>query len=151
MFFRLSYLNPDEVTLGRQYQAIVPLLWLAAGSIGQRPTPMSRQKWLLPKDSPFGVLINPDSFAAFASASASRRDLTHVWIVIDDEHAFARMQAQLPRRLHVGRQPRIQGMSRALLKLSGGSVHDYATISADSPSPSRASRARRAATSAGIS
>ena len=43
------------------------------------------------------------------------------------------------------------GMSRALLKLSGGSVHDYATISADSPSPSRASRARRAATSAGIS
>ena len=102
VFFRLSYLNPDEVTLGRQYQAIVPLLWLAAGSIGQRPTPMSRQKWLLPKDSPFGVLINPDSFAAFASASASRRDLTHVWIVIDDEHAFARMQAQLPRRLHVG-------------------------------------------------
>ena len=43
------------------------------------------------------------------------------------------------------------GMSRALLKLSGGSVHDYATISADSPSPNRASRARRAATSAGIS
>ena len=35
-------------------------------------------------------------------------------------------------------------MSRALLKLSGGSVHDYATISADSPSPNRASRARRA-------
>ena len=44
-----------------------------------------------------------------------------------------------------------RGMSRALLKLSGGSVHDYATISADSPSPNRASRARRAATSAGIS
>ncbi len=33
------------------------------------------------------------------------------------------------------------GMSRALLKLSGGSVHDYATISDDSPSPRRASRA----------
>ena len=43
------------------------------------------------------------------------------------------------------------GMSRALLKLSSGSVHDYATISDDSPSPRRASRARRAATSAGIS
>ena len=44
-----------------------------------------------------------------------------------------------------------QGMSRALLKLSGSLVHDYATISDDSPSPNRASRARRAATSAGIS
>ena len=44
-----------------------------------------------------------------------------------------------------------KGMSRALLKLSGSLVHDYATISDDSPSPNRASRARRAATSAGIS
>ncbi len=43
------------------------------------------------------------------------------------------------------------GMSRALLKLSGSLVHDYATIADDSPSPNRASRARRAATSAGIS
>ena len=42
----------------------------------------------------------------------------------------------------------VWGMSRALLKLSSGSVHDYATISDDSPSPRRASRARRAATSA---
>ena len=38
-------------------------------------------------------------------------------------------------------------MSLALLKLSGDSVHDYATISDDSPSPSCASRARSAATS----
>ena len=43
------------------------------------------------------------------------------------------------------------GMSRALLKFNDGSVHDYATIADDSPRPSRASRARRAATSAGIS
>ena len=43
------------------------------------------------------------------------------------------------------------GDVRALLKLSGSLVHDYATISDDSPSPNRASRARRAATSAGIS
>ena len=47
-------------------------------------------------------------------------------------------------------EPR-EGMSRELLKLSGSLVHDYATISDDSPSPNRASRARRAATSAGIS
>ncbi len=45
---------------------------------------------------------------------------------------------------------RREGMSRALLKFNGGSVHDYATIADDSPRPSRASRARRAATSAGI-
>ena len=52
-------------------------------------------------------------------------------------------------RLAVGGSDR--GMSRALLKLSGSLVHDYATIADDSPSPNRASRARRAATSAGMS
>ena len=29
-----------------------------------------------------------------------------------------------------------QGLPRSLLKFSGGSVHDYATISDESPSPS---------------
>ena len=51
----------------------------------------------------------------------------------------------------VGAGGKTWGMSRALLKLSGSLVHDYATISDDFPSPNRASRARRAATSAGIS
>ena len=55
------------------------------------------------------------------------------------------------RTARLGGRTSQSGMSRALLKLSGSLVHDYATISDDSPSPNRASRARRAATSAGIS
>ena len=58
----------------------------------------------------------------------------------------SRVRSRLKARVAVG-----GGMSRELLKLSGSLVHDYATISDDSPSPNRASRARRAATSAGIS
>ena len=57
----------------------------------------------------------------------------------------------MPRLTPVEKTNRRRGMSRALLKLSGSLVHDYATIADDSPSPNRASRARRAATSAGIS
>ena len=72
------------------------------------------------------------------------------YVVIDELHAyrgvFGSHLANILRRLarvcrHYG------GMSLALLKLSGDSVHDYATISDDSPSPSCASRARSAATS----
>lgn len=33
-FFRMDYLEPDVVELGRQFNAIAPLLWLAAGSVG---------------------------------------------------------------------------------------------------------------------
>ena len=41
------------------------------------------------------------------------------------------------------------GLPRSLLKFSGDSVHDYATICAESPRPSLASRARSATTSCG--
>ena len=61
-----------------------------------------------------------------------------------------KLREALQRELKIERKtPKTQaaGMSLALLKLSGDSVHDYATISDDSPSPSCASRARSAATS----
>ena len=58
---------------------------------------------------------------------------------------------ELPALVRKALDESAEGMSRALLKLSGSLVHDYATISDDSPSPNRASRARRAATSAGLS
>jgi len=100
-FYRLDYLDPDEVSLGRQFQVILPLLWMITGS--QSPRPESRQKggWVLPDGSPFGVLLDPDSFQGFAQAIAGRPDLTHAWIVTDDEQAFARMRAQLKPRLRV--------------------------------------------------
>ena len=41
----------------------------------------------------------------------------------------------------------VWGLPRSLLKFSGDSVHDYATICAESPRPSLASRARSATTS----
>ena len=33
-FFRLDYLDPDEVDLGNQFEAIFPSLWLASGGVG---------------------------------------------------------------------------------------------------------------------
>ena len=55
----------------------------------------------MPDGAPFGVLLDPDSFQEFAKALTARSDLTHVWIVTDDEQAFARMRTQLKRSLRV--------------------------------------------------
>jgi adenine-specific DNA-methyltransferase len=100
-FYRLDYLDPDDVSLGRQFQAIMPLLWLTSGGEGNRPKAKSSAPWLLPENSRFGVLLNTDSFHEFAGALAKRSDVSHVWIVTDDEQAFARMRAQIKRRLRV--------------------------------------------------
>jgi adenine-specific DNA-methyltransferase len=96
-FFRLDYLDPDEVELGRQFEAILPILWLAAGGIGDVPEAKITDGFLLPPDSPFGVLLRETSFVKFAAALDKRPDVTHVWLVTDSERAFTDMRAALPR------------------------------------------------------
>ena len=102
-FYRLDYLDPDEVNLGRQFSAILSLLWLSAGGIGKRPTMgCPAGPWVIPMDCPFAVLIDPDHFADFRRRLQSRPDVTHVWIVTDDEQAFARMRSEIPGAIRVG-------------------------------------------------
>ena len=38
-FYRLDYLDVDEVSLGRQFQAIFPLLWMTTGGGSARSAP----------------------------------------------------------------------------------------------------------------
>ena len=47
-FFRLDYLDPDEVDLGNQFDAIFPSLWLAASGIGTRPKVAAQSDMLMP-------------------------------------------------------------------------------------------------------
>ncbi len=56
-FLHLEYLDPDEVELGRQFAAIVPILWLASGGIGPLPQPAPTNGYLLPAASSFAVLL----------------------------------------------------------------------------------------------
>jgi adenine-specific DNA-methyltransferase len=102
-FYRLDYLDPDEVNLGRQFSAILPLLWLSAGGIGKMPKmAFPSGSWVIPADCPFAVLIDPDHFADFRRQLQCRPDVTHVWIVTDDDQAFARMLSQISGGPRVG-------------------------------------------------
>jgi adenine-specific DNA-methyltransferase len=96
IFYRLDYLDPEEVSLGRQFAAILPLLWLTTGGAGGPPRHCSPNgPWVMPADSSFGVLIDPDHFTGFRRQLQSRPDVTHVWIVTDDDQAFARMRSEI--------------------------------------------------------
>ena len=100
-FFELEYLEPDEVDLGRQFDAILPMLWLAAGASGLRPEESSPGAWLLPEESNFAVLLEDTEFGPFRDALARRGDVRHVWLVTDSPHAFSQMRAMLPPELRV--------------------------------------------------
>jgi adenine-specific DNA-methyltransferase len=100
-FFRLGYLDPDEVELGLELAAILPALWLAAGGTGKRPNAKPKGGFLLPSSSPFGVLLREGGLRKFASALEERPDVTHVWLVCDSVRAFADMRSALPATLQV--------------------------------------------------
>ncbi len=98
-FFRLGYLDPDEVDLGTQFDAILPALWLAAGGVGSRESVKAGGHYTIPADSTYAVLFRESRFRQFREALAKRPDVTHAWLVTDSDEAFSEMSAILPGHL----------------------------------------------------
>ena len=93
-FFRMDYLDPDDVDLGTQFGAIFPSLWLSAGGVGARPKPRDKDM-LVPPGATYAVLFREEKFRNFLKAIKDRPELTHVWLVTDSEDAFAEMRAAI--------------------------------------------------------
>jgi adenine-specific DNA-methyltransferase len=98
-FFRVDYLDPDDVDLGNQFCAIAPSLWLAAGGIGDRESNVTETGFYMPDDSRYAVLFEEKAFRKLKKALEGRKDVTHVWIVTDSEDAFAEMRSAIPSRI----------------------------------------------------
>jgi adenine-specific DNA-methyltransferase len=98
-FFRLEYLDADDVDLGTQFDAILPSLWLAAGGIGDREEGASGKAFTMPEGSTYAVLFREGSFGKFRKALEARPEVTHVWLVTDSEDAYAEMRTALPSRV----------------------------------------------------
>ncbi len=96
-FFRIDYLDPDDIDLGTQFEAILPSLWLAAGGVG--PREHGGKGFSLPDGSRYAVLFDESAFRKLRKALDTRPDVTHVWIVTDSEDAYAEMRWALPTRL----------------------------------------------------
>jgi len=89
-FFRLDYVEPDEIELGQAFHSIHPLLWLAAGARGSRPASKVKDFVILP-DCGYAVLFREDAFRDFEDALARHDGITHIFFVTDSEEAYAEM------------------------------------------------------------
>lgn len=95
-FFRLDYLDPDEVDLGTQFNAILPILWLAAGAVGRREVPTESAEFTIPDGSSYGVLFRESRFRQFRQALEARPDVSNIYLITDSEEAYAEMRSALP-------------------------------------------------------
>jgi adenine-specific DNA-methyltransferase len=98
-YFRLDFLDPNEVAYGERFEAIVPILWLMAGAEGELHDERGLHgagRWFIPKKSPYAVLIQEDYFTQFVRELKERPDITHVFLVTDSEEGYREMISELP-------------------------------------------------------
>jgi adenine-specific DNA-methyltransferase len=92
-YFKLGFLDRDNVSLGRQFHEILPLLWLKAGAIGERCELTEHElpdMLILPQNS-FAVLLNEDSYGKFTEALREHENIGTVYFVTNSEEAFREM------------------------------------------------------------
>ncbi|WP_160119846.1 DNA methyltransferase [Rhodovarius lipocyclicus] len=94
-YFRLDFLDPDDVARGEAFKAILPILWMMAGARGEREESKGSGSWFIPKHSPFAVLIKEKTFREFRDKLRERPDITTVFLVTDSEENFGLMRRTL--------------------------------------------------------
>jgi adenine-specific DNA-methyltransferase len=100
-YFKLDFLDADEVQLGRKFAALLPILWLMAGAKGACPQVDDSPLFFLPEHCPFAVLLDEHCFLPFKQALQARPDITHVFLVTNSEEGFFAMRDELDSGLTV--------------------------------------------------
>jgi adenine-specific DNA-methyltransferase len=96
-YFKLDFLDKDQVELGAAFREILPLLWLRAGARGPRPemAPGPLPDWFVPEASNFAVLLTEARIQGIIPALKGHQGLSHVFIVTDAEEAFRALSEEL--------------------------------------------------------
>lgn len=93
-FFKLTYEAPLSVRHNRAFERIAPMLWLRAGSYGRMITDLAKDGWDVAEA--YGVLASLDHAHEFTAAVAAAEQVTHAFIVTDDDSAFQMICRELP-------------------------------------------------------
>lgn len=93
-FFTLTYETPVAVSHHMAFSRIAPLLWLRAGSRGQRIDKLPAAGWEVVEA--YGLLIQLDRATPFLKALSKAEGLRVAYIVTDDERRFQALAQRLP-------------------------------------------------------
>ena len=93
-FFTLTYEAPISISHNRAFERIAPLLWLRAGSQGQRIEKLPVDGWAVVDT--YGLLVEPDAATPFVMAIQRTPGLRIAYIVTDDDRRFQALARRLP-------------------------------------------------------
>ncbi|MFL6713641.1 MAG: hypothetical protein ACJ8LN_12040 [Sulfurifustis sp.] len=118
-YFKLDFLEKDRVALKRAFREILPLLWLKAGAIGPRPKlakTAAEPKFFAPKENSFAVLLDESRLSEFVDVIKVRTDLTHIFLVTDDDEAFKEMAAEVADKIKTSHRVQVVQLYRDYLE-----------------------------------
>ncbi len=93
-FFTLTYETPVGVSHNQAFSRIAPVLWMKAGSLGQRIDRLPVAGWEVSET--YGLLIDLDQAAPFLEA-VENVSIRIAFIVTDDERRFQSVALRLPK------------------------------------------------------
>ena len=99
-FFTMTYEAPRPVAHNRAFEAIAPLLWLRAGSIGRR---IEKARNDFDVADTYAVLFDLDASLDFLAAVAKAEPVRIAFIVTDDDRGFQMVCGDLPARVEAVR------------------------------------------------
>ena len=96
-YFKLGFLDRNRVSLGMQFEEILPLLWLKSGAVGKRPELQFDEEpiMLVLPENRFAVLVEEAAFSTFAKEVATHDCIDTVYFVTNSESAFHEMSANI--------------------------------------------------------
>lgn len=93
-FFTLTYETPVSISHNRAFERVAPLLWMRAGSLGQRIDKLPASGWEVVDT--YGLLVSIDAATPFIRAVGKAKALRIAYIVTDDDRRFQAVARRLP-------------------------------------------------------
>lgn len=92
-FFKLSFLDKTSVAMGRQFKALLPVLWMKGGAIGRCPVldDETLPEMLILPQNKMAVLIDEIYYSEFDAELQKHTEIQTVFIVADSEVAYRTM------------------------------------------------------------
>ncbi|MBR4260034.1 MAG: site-specific DNA-methyltransferase [Kiritimatiellae bacterium] len=98
-FFKLDFVDKDSVRLGRQFNGILPILWMRSGAKGKCPvwSKASEPEMLVKPENGFAVLVAYDKYVEFIKVVNSDPKIKDVYFVTDSESDYHEMCTEVKR------------------------------------------------------
>lgn len=105
IFFRLNFLDKNNVALGKQFRELLPLLWMKSGAIGTCPILDGEAvpDMLVLPNNEFAVLNNEKAFGEFFQRIMENESIRMVYLIVDSDAMYREMAKALTTGLFASR------------------------------------------------